>query len=160
MKRCLWEPSSCRTFCGDMKLGTKCCVIQVYQLWADLNKHPAFCPLANWHFRFSGCLFPALPLLLIENVSNFSDVPQKSSNPGLYAKETQIQWRQAYGEESVWLQQPWLGTQNHLWTPENFLVPRIVVLMAETFVLGKEGVLDSGFLTAFKSFLVAMRRIG
>lgn len=40
---------------------------------------------------------------------------------------------------------------------ENFLVPTTVVLMVKTFVLGKEGILDSGFLTAFKSFLVAMR---
>lgn len=40
------------------------------------------------------------------------------------------------------------------------LVPTIVVLMVKTFVLGKEGILDSGFLTAFKSFLLAMRRTG
>ena len=51
----------------------------------------------------------------------------------------------------------------HVWgrsttsvSPGNLLVPRIMVLMDKTFVLGKEGVLDSGFLTAFNSFSVAM----
>ena len=88
-KRRLCEPDLHSTFCGDIKLGTKWCVIQVCQLQADCNNHSAIRSLVAWHcFQFTGCLLLAFPLLT-ENVSTFfSDVPQKSSNPGLYARDT------------------------------------------------------------------------
>lgn len=57
-----------------------------------------------------------------------------------------------YGEEASDFSSHDWGHRTTCGLQRTSLGSRTVVLTAETFVLGKEGVLDSGFLTAFKSF--------